>query len=105
MRRAGRVRGWCRDAIPDGGKIAVLVANSTKENIIDRKGAFQERIAQFADDTDDEEWRSAKYTIVGFYEDGGNAEKCAENIRNVLKAESGSGVPGGHERAARADAH
>ena len=72
-----------RDAIPDGGKIAVLVANSTKENIIDRKGAFQERIGQYADD--DGPGTPDRYTIVGFYEDGGNAEKCAANIRDVLK--------------------
>ncbi|MGD9634988.1 MAG: substrate-binding domain-containing protein [Pirellulales bacterium] len=74
-----------RDAIPDGGKIAVLVANSTKENIIDRRGAFTERINQYADD-DVKEGDPLKYTIVGFYEDGGNAEKCAANIREVLKA-------------------
>jgi ribose transport system substrate-binding protein len=72
-----------RDAIPDGGKVAVLVANSTKENIIDRKGAFQERIKQYADDNGP--GTPDKYTIVGFYEDGGSAEKCAANIRNVLK--------------------
>jgi ribose transport system substrate-binding protein len=72
------------NAIPDGGKIAVLVANSTKENIRDRKGAFQERIAQFADDNDDET-QGPKYTIVGFFEDGGNEAKCVENIRNALK--------------------
>lgn len=73
-----------RDAIPDGGKIAVLVANSTKENIIDRKGSFQERINQFADDGI-EPGAPLKYSIVGFYEDGGSAEKCAANIRQVLQ--------------------
>ena len=73
-----------RDAIPNGGKIAVLVANSTKENIIDRKGAFKERIAQFADD-DVKPGDPLKYTIVGFYEDGGSAEKCAANIREAFK--------------------
>jgi ribose transport system substrate-binding protein len=72
-----------RDALPDGGKIAVLVANSTKENIIDRKGAFQERIRQYADD--DGPGTPDKYAIVGFYEDGGVPEKCAANIRDVLK--------------------
>jgi ribose transport system substrate-binding protein len=72
-----------RDAIPEGGKIAVLVANSTKENIIDRKGAFQQRIKQYADDNGP--GTPDKYTIVGFYEDGGSAKKCAANIRDVLK--------------------
>ncbi len=71
------------DAIPNGGKIAVLVANSTKENILDRKGSFQERIKQYADDNGP--GTPDKYTIVGFYEDGGNEEKCAANIRDALK--------------------
>lgn len=73
-----------RDAIPDGGKIAVLIANQTKENLIDRKGAFQERINQFADDGI-KPGDPLKYTIVGFYEDGGSDEKCAANIREALK--------------------
>ena len=73
-----------RDAIPNGGKIAVFVANLTKENLIDRKGAFQERIGQFADD-DIKEGDPLKYTIVGFYEDGGSDEKCAANIREALQ--------------------
>lgn len=73
-----------RDAIPDGGKIAVLVANSTKENIIDRKGAFQERITQYADDGI-KAGDPLKYTIVGVYEDGGDDAKCAANIREALK--------------------
>jgi ribose transport system substrate-binding protein len=73
-----------RDAIPDGGKIAVLVANQTKENLIDRKGAFQERIMQFADDGI-KEGDPLKYSIVGFYEDGGDDAKCAANIRETLK--------------------
>lgn len=73
-----------RDAIPGGGKIAVLVANSTKENIIDRKGAFKERIDQYADDVD-KPGDPPKYTVVGYFEDGGNAGKCAANIRQALQ--------------------
>jgi len=72
-----------RDAIPEGGKIAVLVANTSKENVIDRKGAFQERIGQYADD--DGPGTPDKYTIVGFYEDGGSEEKCAANIHDVFE--------------------
>jgi len=72
-----------RDAIPAGGKIAVLVANLTKENIIDRKGAFEERIGQFADDVE-RAGAPPKYTIVGFYEDGGSRGKCMANIRQAL---------------------
>ena len=83
-RPVGPAHGSCATRSRNGGKIAVLVANSTKENIIDRKGAFQERIGQFADD-DIKEGDPLKYTIVGFYEDGGSDEKCAANIREALK--------------------
>jgi len=71
------------EALPEGGKIAVLVANLTKENMIDRKGAFQERIAQLADDVDDPA-TAPKLTVVGYLEDEGNDAKCAANIRDAL---------------------
>ena len=69
-------------AIPDGGEIAVFLANLTKENMIDRRGGFQERIHQMADD--DGSAASPRYTIIGFFEDNGSDEVCADNIRNVL---------------------
>lgn len=71
------------DAMPDGGKMAVLLANLTKENMIDRKGGFEERIRSMSDDVEDES-AEPKFTMVGFYEDNGDDEKCAQNIRDVL---------------------
>lgn len=70
-------------AIPEGGEIAVLLANLTKENIIDRRGGFQERINQLSQSGKDQEG-APRYTIVGFYEDEGSKSKCAENIRTIL---------------------
>lgn len=70
------------DAIPDGGKIAVLVANLTKDNVQDRKSGFQERLAQFADDVPD--GSPLKYTVVGYLVDNGKTAKCEQNIRDVL---------------------
>lgn len=70
------------EALPKGGKIAVLIVNSTKENVIDRKGSFQERIAQFSDDV--EAGAPPKFTVVGYYEDNGNDKKCAENIKDAI---------------------
>lgn len=70
------------EAIPDGGKIAVLVVNETKENVIDRKGAFQERIGQLSDDV--VEGAAPKFTVVGYLEDNGSAEKCTQNIKDIL---------------------
>jgi ribose transport system substrate-binding protein len=71
------------EALPDGGKIAVLLANQTKENLIDRKGGFRERINQMSDDTEDSA-NTSKYIIMGYYEDGGSDKKCGQNIRDVL---------------------
>lgn len=70
------------EALPDGGKIAVLVVNLTKENVIDRRGAFQERIRHFSDDV--AEGQPPKFTVVGYFEDNGNDETCAQNIKEAI---------------------
>jgi len=69
-------------ALPNGGKIAVLLVNSTKENLIDRKGGFRERITQISDDGP--QGSAPKYTIVGFFEDNGKEVVCERNIRDAL---------------------
>ncbi len=71
------------EALPNGGKVVVLMANMTKDNLLDRKNGFQERMAQYADDV--EASKPPKYEIVGFLVDEGNSEKCAQNIRDILK--------------------
>jgi ribose transport system substrate-binding protein len=73
-------------AIPEGGKIAVLLVNLTKENTLDRKGGFQERIAQLADDVP--EGSPLKYEVVAYLVDNGNADKCEQNIRHLLAEHS-----------------
>lgn len=73
------------EAIPNGGKIAVILANSTKANMIERKSGFAERIAQYSDDT--EEGAEPKYTVVGYYEDNGNDEKCAQIVGDLVTKE------------------
>lgn len=70
------------DAIPEGGKVAVLVANLTKDNVQDRKAGFQERLAQFADDVP--EGSPVKFTVVGYLVDNGKTAKSEQNIRDVL---------------------
>jgi ribose transport system substrate-binding protein len=72
------------DAVPAGGKIAVLLANQTQENLIDRKGGFRERIEQMTGD-EGADGKPVEFTIVGYYEDGGDEAKCRENILEVLK--------------------
>jgi len=69
-------------ALPDGGKIAVLLVNTTKENLIDRKGGFRERIGQLSGDSAANE--APKYEVVGYYEDNGDPAVCEQNIKAAL---------------------
>jgi ribose transport system substrate-binding protein len=71
------------EALPGGGKILVLVANLTKDNMLDRKGGFHERIMQHADDV--EEGQPLKFEVVGYLVDNGRSDKCAENIRQTIE--------------------
>ena len=73
------------EAIPDGGKVAVLMANSTKANMIERRAGFAERITQFTDDSDDA--KTPKYTVVGYFEDNGDDETCARLVGEVVSNE------------------
>jgi ribose transport system substrate-binding protein len=72
------------EALPDGGQIAVLMANQTKENLIDRRSGFQERISQMANNSGDDPDAPPRFVVVGYYEDNGSDQRCAENIRQAL---------------------
>jgi ribose transport system substrate-binding protein len=88
---AGRICArMVNEAMPDGGKIAVLAASLTKDNILDRKSGFQERVAQMADDVP--QGSPPKYVVVGYLVDDGNRTKCQENIRNVLSEHADLGA-------------
>jgi ribose transport system substrate-binding protein len=70
------------EAIPEGGKVAVILANTTKANMIERRGGFAERIAQFSDDSAD--GKTPKYIVVGYFEDNGDDETCGKIVRQVV---------------------
>ena len=78
------------EAIPDGGKVAVLLANETKSNLIDRKLGFEDSIHQPAEAAEGEESDEAeemyreKYPVIGYLVDEGDSEKTAQNIREAL---------------------
>jgi ribose transport system substrate-binding protein len=74
------------EALPEGGKILVLVANLTKDNMLDRKGGFHERIMQHADDV--EEGQPLKFEVVGYLVDNGDSDVCAKNIRDSVAQHS-----------------
>lgn len=81
---AGRVCArLVNEALPQGGKVAVLLANLTKDNVRDRRGGFDERIADYADDVEAGA-TGPKFVVVEYLVDNGSAQKCAENIRDAL---------------------
>ncbi len=73
------------EALPDGGKILVLMANLTKGNMIDRKSGFEETLNKPAADSDQEN-PAPKFDIVGFLIDNGDATITKQNIQVTLKS-------------------
>lgn len=71
------------EAVPEGGKVAVLLANLTKDNLIARKKGFEESFAHAAGEST-ESAPPSKIQIVGYLTDHGDDQKCAENIRKTL---------------------
>jgi ribose transport system substrate-binding protein len=72
------------DAIPDGGKIAVIMANSTKANMMERRSGLTERIAQLSDDNEDD---TPKYVIIGFFEDNADDDTTRKLVAEALEKE------------------
>lgn len=70
------------EALPTGGKVAVLLANMTKENMRGRKQGFEEQIGQTRGPNGEN--AAGKIVVVGYLEDNGNMEKCAQNIRDTI---------------------
>src|SRR5262245_25732747 len=60
-----------REALPSGGKLALLVVNQAKDNIQDRMSGFSETLAAAAD-------KSPKLEVVDVLEDQGQVDRCAE---------------------------
>jgi ribose transport system substrate-binding protein len=67
------------EAMPQGGKVAVILANLTKDNLIDRKGGFQEALNQLAAKDS-----NPKFEVVDFLVDDGSDDRGAELIRETL---------------------
>jgi ribose transport system substrate-binding protein len=89
---AGRLCGdLVRQALPDGGTLAIFVGDNVRENsrlriegLIDAlKDAKQDPSSDFKPPTDSIE--AGDYTIVDIYLDGAIAEKCKENAKEALE--------------------
>ena len=79
-RRSARL---VRDAIPDGGEVAVAMSNETKDNMIERRAGFEETIAEPAIGPDGQPVE-ATYEVVDFLVDGGKEERCRELVTKLL---------------------
>lgn len=74
-----------REAIPDGGKVAVLVANLTKNNVLERKQAFEEGLG--GGDSESGE-AASDYEIVAVLADEGDLDRCVDQLTKVLTENS-----------------
>lgn len=67
-----------REALPGGGKVAVLVSNLTKQNTQERKEGLEHELPQTSDE------KNNAIEVVSFLTDEGNLEECENNIRQML---------------------
>lgn len=75
-----------REALPEGGKVAVLLASLAKTNAAERNEGFVDALA--AAEGDD----SPSFEIVGTYLDQGDQTKAKENVRQALEEHSDLGA-------------
>jgi len=71
-----------KEALPNGGKIAVLMASEAKTNAAERKHGLVEVLSRVADSTEE---KSPVYEIVGFYLDQGDFDVCRQNVIQASK--------------------
>lgn len=65
-----------KEVLPDGGKVAVLLANLTKQNMIERKQGFEETLALS---------NEPRYEVVDYLVEDGDPERGEELLREVLE--------------------
>ena len=79
--RAGQIcQDLVREAIPEGGKVAVLLSNLTKNNMEERKAGYEEMEAE--KNTSEE---SPKWKTVAYLTDEGDMEKTKDNVLQLLE--------------------
>lgn len=75
-----------KTAVPDGGKVLVILASTSKANLQDRKAGFQTRIAESPNP--DESPVDPRYEVIGYKTDDGDSEKCEQMLRDAFKEHS-----------------
>lgn len=72
-----------REAIGNGGKLIVLAANLTKDNILERKQGLEEELSESPATTEEEP--SEGYEIVQVLVDEGDQDRCVEQLVSALE--------------------
>lgn len=67
-----------KEALPEGGAIAVLMANTTKENMIKRKQGFEEELTRGPND-------GPTYEVVQFLVDDGDPMRNDQQLRQLIE--------------------
>lgn len=67
-------------AIPDGGKVVVCLANLTKDNMLERKRGLEEKLTGSSSDED-----QPTYEIVDWLEDDGDRDHARKQLIEFLK--------------------
>lgn len=73
------------EALPNGGKVAVLQASLTKSNNIERKLGVEEAVDDAQSGAKAGGDGQAEITLVGFLVDDGDDAKCGQLIRDTLQ--------------------
>jgi ribose transport system substrate-binding protein len=81
-RRAARLT---LEAIPQGGKVVVAIANQTKENMIERRSGFDEVMKQRAAAREADATAPA-YEVVDYLVDEGNDQRGRELLKQTIDA-------------------
>ena len=74
-----------RQAVPAGGKVALLFANLTKDNMLQRQAGFDDSMKRAMTAGEDSESRP-EYEVVERIVDDGDSNRCRERVKQALAA-------------------
>lgn len=72
-----------QEVLPEGGKVALLLANLTKDNVIERKRGIEDYFAELQENTEDP---GPEYVIAEVLVDDGDPKACQQQLTELLKA-------------------
>ncbi|QEG36439.1 substrate-binding domain-containing protein [Bythopirellula goksoeyrii] len=74
-----------REAIPEGGKIAVFLSNITKNNMLERKSGYEESEKKLQSDNPPQDASAPVWQTVAYLTDEGDTAKSQANITKALE--------------------